>query len=65
MATRRELRQAARELMADEPLAPSEALVDVLDEAPLEVGIETTLVYEHCHNSYGQIRQGVEVAGER
>jgi thymidylate synthase ThyX len=65
METRRELRQAARELLADEPLAPSKAIVDLLDEEPLEVEIATTLLYEHCHHSYRQIRQAVQVAGER
>src|ERR1700691_5568752 len=65
MATRRELRQAAQELMADEPLAPSKAIVDLLDEEPLEVEIATTLLYEHCHHSYRQIRQAVPVAGGR
>ena len=63
--TRRELRQAARELMASEPLAPSKAIVDLLDEEPLEVEIATTLLYEHSHHSYRQIRQAVQVAGER
>jgi thymidylate synthase ThyX len=65
MATRRELRQAARELMAHEQLAPSKAIVDLLDEEPLEVEIATTLLYEHCHHSYRQVRQAVQVAGER
>jgi len=65
METRKELRQAALELMADEPLAPSKAIVDLLDEEPLEVEIATTLLYEHCHHSYRQIRQAVQVAGER
>src|SRR5271157_1805957 len=65
METRRELRQAARELMAGEPVAPSKAIVDLLDEEPLEVEIATTLLYEHCHHSYRQIRQAVQVAGER
>jgi thymidylate synthase ThyX len=65
MATRRDLRQAASELMADEPLAPSKAIVDLLDEEPLEVEIATTLLYEHSHHSYRQIRQAVQVAGER
>jgi thymidylate synthase ThyX len=65
METRRELRQAAWELMASEPVAPQKAIVDLLDEEPLEVEIATTLVYEHCHHSYRQIRQAVEVAGER
>jgi len=63
--TRRELRQAARELMAHEKLAPSKTIVDLLDEEPLEVEIATTLLYEHSHFSYRQIRQAVQVAGER
>ena len=65
METRRELRQAAREMMAGEAVAPSKATVDLLDEEPLEVEIATTLLYEHCHHSYRQIRQAVQVAGER
>jgi thymidylate synthase ThyX len=65
METRRELRQAARELMSHEQLAPSKAIVDLLDEEPLEVEIATTLLYQHCHFSYRQIRQAVQVAGER
>ena len=64
METRRELRQAARELMAHEQLAPSKAIVDLLDDEPLEVEIATTLLYEHSHHSYRQIRQAVQVAGE-
>ncbi len=63
--TRRELRQAAQELMVSEPVAPAKAIVDLLDEEPLEVEIATTLLYEHCHHSYRQIRQAVQVAGER
>jgi thymidylate synthase ThyX len=63
--TRNELRQAAAELMANEPVAPSKAIVDLLDDEPLEVEIATTLLYQHCHHSYRQIRQAVEVAGER
>jgi thymidylate synthase ThyX len=65
METRRGLRQAAREMMAGEAVAPSKAIVDLLDEEPLEVEIATTLLYEHCHHSYRQIRQAVQVAGER
>ena len=65
METRRDLRQAARELMAHEQLAPSKAIVDLLDDEPLEVEIATTLLYEHSHHSYRQIRQAVQVAGER
>lgn len=65
METRRELAQAAREWMAHEQLAPAKAIVDLLDEEPLEVEIATTLLYEHSHHSYRQIRQAVQVAGER
>jgi len=63
--TRKELRQAASELMAHEPVAACKAIVDLLDDEPLEVEIATTLLYEHSHHSYRQIRQAVEVAGER
>src|ERR1700734_685146 len=62
METRRELRQAAQELMAHEQLAPSKAIVDLLDEEPLEVEIATTLLYEHCYHSYRKIGQGGGVA---
>jgi thymidylate synthase ThyX len=62
--TRRELRQAAGELMGRSPMAPSK-LVDLLDEEPLEVELAATLLYEHSHYSYRQIRQAVEAAGEK
>src|ERR1700691_4651965 len=65
METRRELRQAARELMKSESVAPSKAIVDLLDEEPLEVEIATTLLYEHCHSSHRQVRQALQVSGER
>jgi thymidylate synthase ThyX len=63
--TRRELRQAARELMKSESVAPAKAIVDLLDEEPLEVEIASTLLYQHCHHSYRQVRQAVQVSGER
>ncbi len=61
--TRREMRQLAAELMGNLPIAPA-PLVDLLDEEPLEIELATTLVYEHCHYSYKQIRQAVAAAGE-
>jgi thymidylate synthase ThyX len=61
--TRREMRHLATELMGNLPIAPA-PLVDLLDEEPLEVELATTLVYEHCHYSYRQIRQAVAAAGE-
>lgn len=64
METRRELRQVAAELMGDLPIAPAPT-VDLLDEEPLEVEVATTLIYEHSHYSYRQIRQAILGAGER
>jgi thymidylate synthase ThyX len=62
--TRRALQQAASELMGRTQIAPSK-LVDLLDEEPLEVELATTLLYEHCHYPYRQIRQAVQAAGEK
>ena len=61
--TRRVLRQVASELMGDLPVAPAPS-VDLLEEEPLEVELATTLIYEHSHYSYRQIRQAVQAAGE-
>ena len=61
--TRRELRQAAAELMRGAAIE-SAPLVDLLNEEPLEVELATTLLYEHCHYPYRQIRQAVEGADE-
>ena len=62
--TRRELRQAATELLKDVSIADA-PVVDLLDEEPLEVELAATLLYEHCHYSYRQVRQAVEAAGEK
>ena len=62
--TRRALRQVASELMGDLPIAPA-PLVDLLEEEPLEVELASTLIYEHSHYSYRQIRQAVQAAGEQ
>ncbi len=50
--------------MGNLPVAPA-PLVDLLDDEPLEVELATTLVYEHSHYPYRQIRSAVEAAGER
>ena len=63
METRRELRQVASELMGNLPIATA-PVVDLLDEEPLEVELAATLIYEHCHYSYRQIRMAVEAAGD-
>jgi len=62
--TRRELRQVAAELMGNLPVAPAPA-VDLLEDEPLEVELATTLIYEHSHYSYRQIREAIEGAGEQ
>ncbi len=61
--TRRMLRQVASELMGELPIAPAPT-VDLLEEEPLEVELASTLIYEHSHYSYRQIRQAVQAAGE-
>jgi thymidylate synthase ThyX len=62
--TRLELRQAAAELMGKTPIALAK-MVDLLDEEPLEVELASTLLYEHCHYSYRQIRQAIQATGEK
>ena len=66
--SRRELRQAAAELMQGAAIEPA-PLVDLLDtdlleKDPLEIELAATLLYAYCHYSYRQIRQRVEAAGE-
>jgi thymidylate synthase ThyX len=61
--TRRELQQAAAELMRGAAIEPA-PLVDLLDSEPLEIELATTLLYTGCHYSYRQLRQAVEAAGD-
>jgi thymidylate synthase ThyX len=61
--SRRELRHLAGELMGTMAIA-SAPLVDLLDEEPLEIELATTLIYEHCHYPYRQIREAIAAAGE-
>jgi thymidylate synthase ThyX len=63
MESRRELRQAAAQLMLGAAIEPA-PLVDLLESEPLEVELATTLLYGHCHYSYRQLRQAVEEASE-
>jgi thymidylate synthase ThyX len=64
IATRRELRQAAAELLRNEPIEPAHA-VDLVDsEESLEVELATTLLYGACHYSYRQIRRHVSALSE-
>jgi len=61
--TRRTLRQVASELMGDLAIAAAPT-VDLLEDEPLEVELAATLIYEHSHYPYRQIRLAVEAAGE-
>jgi thymidylate synthase ThyX len=57
--TREDLRQAAAELLADEPVAPAPMVDLVEDFDSLEVDLATTLLYGQSHYPYRQIRQHV------
>jgi hypothetical protein len=71
--TRRELQQAAAELMRDAAIEPA-PLVDLIDndlldtdshiKDALEIELATTLLYGHCHYSYRQLRKTIEASGE-
>ncbi|MFY9676295.1 MAG: FAD-dependent thymidylate synthase [Terriglobales bacterium] len=61
--SRRDLKQAAAELMRGVTVEPA-PLVDLLDAEPLEIELAATLLYGQCHYSYRQIRAAVEGAGE-
>lgn len=63
METRKSLRQAASALMAGAAIDPA-AAVTLLDDEPFEIELPTTLLYEHCHYPYRQVRQRVEGLSE-
>jgi len=57
--SRQELSEAAAELLGSLPMDPA-PLVDLLEDEPLEIELATTLLYQHSHHSYRQIRGVVE-----
>jgi thymidylate synthase ThyX len=62
--TRRELRQAVREVMGTDTPVDSgtweqKFIVDLLDDEPLEIELATTLLYGADHYSYRQLREAV------
>jgi len=63
METRRALWQAASEAMKGEHIATAPE-VDLLDDEPLEIELATTLLYEHSHYPYRQLRECVKAMGE-
>jgi len=54
-----ELASAASEIMGDVEIDPA-PLVDLLDDEPIEIEIATTLLYEHSHHPYRQVRRRIE-----
>ena len=63
-ASRKELIQAAKELMKGAEIYPA-PIVDLLDdEEHLEVELVTSLLYTNCHYSYRQLRGAVGALGE-
>ncbi len=59
LTTRRELAQAAAELMKNASIEPSPGPVDLLDDQPLEIDLATTLLYGASHYSYRQLARQV------
>jgi thymidylate synthase ThyX len=57
--TRKELAQAAAEIMAGATIQNDKA-VDLVEGEPLEVEIAATLLYSGCHYSYRQVRERVQ-----
>jgi thymidylate synthase ThyX len=65
METRVELRVVAQRVMENEPIEPA-LPVDLLeDDEPLEIELPTTLLYEHCHYSYRQVRRKVQALSKK
>jgi len=59
LKTRAELAHAATEIMRDAAIQ-SAPLVDLVEDAPLEVEIAATLLYSACHYSYRQVLERVQ-----
>jgi len=58
LASRKELAQAASELMQGQSIAPAPE-VDLLDDEPLEIELATTLLYEQSRHPYRRLREAV------
>jgi thymidylate synthase ThyX len=59
ISSRKELSLAARELLAKIPIESVPGVELLNDDSP-EIAIATTLLYEHAHHSYSQIKKVVE-----
>jgi thymidylate synthase ThyX len=60
LETRRELAQAANELLPGDVVIEKAPLVDLLEDEPLEIELASTLLYGACLYPYRQIRKAVE-----
>jgi thymidylate synthase ThyX len=59
IASRAELRAAATELMASQPIEPAPVVDLVEDAGSLEVELATSLLYPECHYSWRQLQRTV------
>ena len=59
IASRAELRAAAAELMAGQPIEPAPVVDLVEDAGSLEVELATSLLYPECHYSWRQLQRTV------
>ncbi len=59
IASRAELRAAAAELMAGQPIEPAPVVDLVEDAGSLEVELATSLLYPECHYSWRQLQQTI------
>jgi len=64
IATKRELRQAAAELLRNEPIEAAPAVDLIGGDETLEVELATTLLYGASHHPYRQIRRIVDQLSE-
>jgi thymidylate synthase ThyX len=59
IASRTELRAAAAELMANQPIEPAPVVDLVEDAGSLEIELATSLLYPECHYSWRQLQRTV------
>jgi thymidylate synthase ThyX len=64
IATRTELRAAAAELMANQPIEPAPVVDLVEPSASLEIELATSLLYPECHYSWRQLERTVASLSE-
>jgi len=63
IASRAELRAAAAELMAGQPIEPAPVVDLVEDSGSLEVELATSILYPECHYSWRQLQRTVAGLG--